>query len=89
MTKDWQQAQQKAKAIKLLVLDIDGVMTDGRLYFSAQGEALKVFNILDGLGIKLLRNSAVEVAIISVRRSEALTKRSSDLSITHLYQGRE
>ncbi|MCF7981441.1 MAG: HAD hydrolase family protein, partial [Pseudomonadales bacterium] len=56
---------------------------------SAQGEALKVFNILDGLGIKLLRNSGVEVAIISGRRSEALTKRASDLSITHLYQGRE
>ncbi|MEZ5547044.1 MAG: HAD family hydrolase [Pseudomonadales bacterium] len=89
MEKDQRRALQKAKAIKLLVLDIDGVMTDGRLYFSAQGEALKVFNILDGLGIKLLRNSGVEVAIISGRRSEALAKRASDLGINHLYQGRE
>jgi len=89
MAKDQQLAQQKAIAVKLLVLDIDGVMTDGRLYFSAQGEALKVFNILDGLGIKLLRNSGVEVAIISGRSSEALSKRAADLGIKHLYQGRE
>lgn len=87
--KDLAQAAQKAKAIKLLVLDIDGVMTDGRLYFSAEGEVLKVFNILDGQGIKLLRSSGVEIAIISGRRSEALAKRASDLGIVHLYQGRE
>ena len=89
MAKDQQLAQQKAIEIKLLVLDIDGVMTDGRLYFSAQGEALKVFTIPDGLGIKLLRNSGVEVAIISGRSSEALSKRAADLGIKHLYQGRE
>jgi len=83
------EASEKARAVRLLVLDVDGVMTDGHLYFSAQGESLKVFNILDGQGIKLLRESGVEVAIITGRRSTALEKRANDLGIRHLYQGRE
>ncbi len=79
----------RAKKIRLLCLDVDGVLTSGHLYFSADGEQLKVFNSLDGHGIKMLQASGVQVAIISGRRSEALIKRASDLGITHLYLGCE
>lgn len=89
MTSKVDSAETRAKRIKLLILDIDGVMTDGRLYLSGEGETFKQFNILDGLGIKLLRQNGVEVAIISGRSSAALTKRARDLGIEHLYQGRE
>ncbi len=89
MQKNLTLAQEKARHIKLLILDVDGVMTDGRLYFSEQGEIFKAFNILDGLGIKLLRSSGVEVAIITGRKSGALDKRTSDLGIKYLWQGRE
>jgi len=56
-------------AISLLVLDVDGVLTDGRLYFGARGEALKVFHVHDGHGIAQLRRVGVQVAVISGRRS--------------------
>jgi 3-deoxy-D-manno-octulosonate 8-phosphate phosphatase (KDO 8-P phosphatase) len=73
--------------IKLLVLDVDGVLTDGRLYFSAKGEALKVFHVRDGHGIKLLMGAGVEVAAVSGRRSSAVTARMRELGVTHLVQG--
>jgi len=89
MSKDLQKALNVAKQIKLLVLDVDGVMTDGRLYITGNGEEIKVFNCHDGHGIKMLRNSGVEVAIISGRQSSALEQRAQELGIKHLYQGRE
>ena len=73
--------------VRLLVLDVDGVMTDGRLYFDAQGEALKVFHVRDGLGLKQLMRSGVEIAVISGRRSEAVSVRCRELGIQHLEQG--
>jgi 3-deoxy-D-manno-octulosonate 8-phosphate phosphatase (KDO 8-P phosphatase) len=73
--------------IELLVLDVDGVLTDGRLYFSAGGEALKVFHVRDGHGIKLLLGSGVEVAAVSGRRSAAVTKRMRELGVRHVVQG--
>jgi len=79
----------RAAKIKLLCLDVDGVLTSGHLYFPADGEQLKVFNSLDGHGIKMLQASGVDVAIISGRRSEALIKRATDLGIKHLYLGCE
>lgn len=79
----------KAAGIRLLALDVDGVMTDGRLYFSAQGDELKAFNILDGHGIKQLRKSGVEVAIITGRTSPLTARRARDLGIQLLQQGRE
>ena len=82
-------ALQKAKKIKLLILDVDGVLTDGKLFFSSQGETLKVFNSLDGHGIKMLRASGVEVAIITGRKSEALDQRVANLGIKHYFRGRE
>lgn len=89
MSKDLQKALNKAKHIKLFVLDVDGVMTDGRLYITDSGEEMKVFNSHDGHGIKMLRNSGVEVAMISGRKSSALERRATELGIHHLYQGRE
>lgn len=80
---------ERAKKIKLLVLDVDGVLTDGKLYFSSDGSEMKAFNTLDGHGIKLLRKSGVEVAIITGRTSGLVAKRAHDLGIHQLIQGRE
>ncbi|WP_019603917.1 3-deoxy-manno-octulosonate-8-phosphatase KdsC [Teredinibacter turnerae] len=79
----------KAAQIKLLLLDVDGVMTDGRLYFSNDGQEMKTFNTLDGHGIKMLRRSGVEVGIITGRTSQLVAKRAADLGISLLMQGRE
>ena len=73
--------------IKLLILDVDGVLTDGRLYFSATGEALKVFHARDGHGIKLLMGSGVAVAAVSGRRSAAVTARLRELKVRDVLQG--
>jgi 3-deoxy-D-manno-octulosonate 8-phosphate phosphatase (KDO 8-P phosphatase) len=70
-----------------LILDIDGVLTDGRLYFSPQGEALKVFHVHDGHGIKLLMGSGVQIAAFSGRRSAAVTARMRELKVRNLVQG--
>jgi len=80
---------EKAKKISLLALDVDGVMTDGKIYFSAQGDELKAFSILDGQGIKSLLNNGIEVAIITGRNSPLTSRRAKDLGIKHILQGRE
>jgi 3-deoxy-D-manno-octulosonate 8-phosphate phosphatase (KDO 8-P phosphatase) len=74
-------------AIELLVLDVDGVLTDGRLYYGPDGEVLKVFDVKDGHGIRRLMRAGVEVAIISGRDSPAVTRRAKDLGIRHVFQG--
>lgn len=79
----------KAKNIRLLVLDVDGVLSDGKLYFSNSGEEIKAFHSLDGHGIKMLQKAGVEVAIITGRTSHIVAKRSESLGIKHLIQGRE
>jgi 3-deoxy-D-manno-octulosonate 8-phosphate phosphatase (KDO 8-P phosphatase) len=73
--------------IRLLVLDVDGVLTDGRLYFGARGETLKVFHVRDGHGIKLLAASGVHIAAVSGRRSPAVTARMRELGVRHVVQG--
>jgi 3-deoxy-D-manno-octulosonate 8-phosphate phosphatase (KDO 8-P phosphatase) len=73
--------------VELLILDVDGVLTDGRLYFSADGESLKVFHVHDGHGIKLLMSSGVQVATVSGRRSAAVTARMRELKVRHVIQG--
>jgi len=78
-----------ARTVRLLALDVDGVLTDGRLYYSADGEQLKVFNTLDGHGLKMLQASGVQVAVITGRNSPAMARRIKDLGIDHLYAGRE
>ena len=79
----------KAKNIRLLLLDVDGVLTDGRLYYGNNGEELKAFNIQDGLGIKLLQRNGIQVGIITGRSSELLARRASELGIELVIQGRE
>ncbi|HET8848723.1 MAG TPA: 3-deoxy-manno-octulosonate-8-phosphatase KdsC [Marinobacter sp.] len=81
--------REKAAHIRLLALDVDGIMSDGRLYFSANGDELKAFNILDGLGLKQLMKAGITVAVITGRRSPLTEKRMGDLGIHHLMQGRE
>jgi 3-deoxy-D-manno-octulosonate 8-phosphate phosphatase (KDO 8-P phosphatase) len=76
-----------AHAIRLLILDVDGVLTDGRLYIGPRGEALKVFNVHDGHGLVLLQRAGVAVAIISARRSPMMAVRCRELGVRHLYQG--
>ena len=76
-----------AKNIKLLVLDVDGVLTTGALWFTARGEEIKVFHIHDGLGIKMLLRHGIEVAIISGRKSGAVSKRMQELGLQYVYQG--
>jgi 3-deoxy-D-manno-octulosonate 8-phosphate phosphatase (KDO 8-P phosphatase) len=72
--------------IQLLILDVDGVLTDGRLYFAARGEALKVFHVRDGHGIKLLLAAGVAVAAFSGRRSGAVAARMRELRVPHVVQ---
>ncbi|MBD1553324.1 KdsC family phosphatase [Pseudomonas typographi] len=80
---------ERAKRVKLAVFDVDGVLTDGRLYFLEDGSEFKAFNTLDGHGIKMLGQSGVITAIISGRTSPAVERRAKNLGIAHLYQGRE
>ena len=78
-----------AAKIKLLLLDVDGVLTDGRLYYGNSGEELKAFNIQDGLGIKLLQKAGIEVGIITGRTSALLQRRAEELALSPVVQGRE
>jgi 3-deoxy-D-manno-octulosonate 8-phosphate phosphatase (KDO 8-P phosphatase) len=76
-----------ADAIQLLILDVDGVMTDGRLYFGPRGEALKVFHVRDGQGIGQLHRAGIQVAVISGRRSKMVAARCRELGVEHVIQG--
>lgn len=80
---------QRTHAIKLAIFDVDGVLTDGKLYFLVDGSEFKTFNTLDGQGIKMLINSGVRTAIISGRKTPVVERRAQNLGIQHLYQGRE
>ncbi|WP_249870463.1 KdsC family phosphatase [Oceanobacillus saliphilus] len=73
--------------IKLIVLDVDGVLTDGKLYIGSDGEEYKSFNTQDGMGISLARYTGIKMAIITGRESAAVTKRASELNIDFVYQG--
>lgn len=79
----------RAKTVRLAVFDVDGVLTDGRLYFLPDGGEFKTFNTLDGQGIKMLMNAGVRTAIISGRQSAVVERRAQNLGIQHLFQGRE
>ena len=79
--------QARIAAVRLLVLDVDGVLTDGRLYFSATGVESESFDVKDGHGIRLLLYCGVEVAIISGRASRSVEKRVQDLGVRHYYPG--
>ncbi|MYN29560.1 HAD hydrolase family protein [Duganella sp. CY42W] len=78
---------ERAARVKLMIFDVDGVLTDGSLHYGADGEALKTFNVHDGLGIKLIQEAGIDTAIISARKSPQVIKRAADLGINHLHQG--
>ncbi len=78
---------ERARKVRLLVLDVDGVMTDGRLHITAQGEETKVFHVRDGSGIVAVQRAGIAVAIISGRDSAAVTRRAAELGIRHVRQG--
>ena len=84
-----EQAVESASKVRLLLLDVDGILTDGRLYFSNSGEESKAFHSLDGHGIKMLMLAGIPVGFITGRESNIVTKRAADLGIDILYQGRE
>jgi len=78
---------EKLQSLKLVVFDVDGVLTDGSLLYSEQGEQLKRFNVKDGVAMKLLPKWGVEVAIITAKDSPPLRKRMQDLGVKHFYPG--
>ena len=80
---------QQIKPLRLVVFDVDGILTDGGLYISDSGEEFKRFNSLDGHGLKMLRTSGMELAIITGRTSKCVELRARNLGITRVYQGVE
>jgi 3-deoxy-D-manno-octulosonate 8-phosphate phosphatase (KDO 8-P phosphatase) len=80
---------ERAKPVKLAVFDVDGILTDGRLYFLEDGSEMKAFNTLDGQGFKMLIASGVVIAIITGRKSPMVERRAKALGVAHLVQGRE
>jgi len=82
-------ALERAKRVRLMLFDVDGVLTDGKLWYGPQGEALKAFHALDGLGIRLLIETGTAVALLSGRSATAVTQRAAELGIAHVLQGVE
>lgn len=82
-------ALERARRVKLMLFDVDGVLTDGTLWYGAAGEQLKVFHSFDGHGIKMLARSGVRVALLSGRSSAAVATRAAELGIEHVLQGVE
>jgi len=85
----WQALLPRAKKIELLLLDVDGVLTDGTIVYTEGGGESKGFNTQDGFGLRLLQDSGVAVGLITARTSEAVSRRATDLGFAHLYQGRK
>ncbi|MGV3652960.1 MAG: KdsC family phosphatase [Noviherbaspirillum sp.] len=81
------QAIARAQGVRLMIFDVDGILTDGSLHFGPEGEIIKTFNVLDGHGIKLLQQAGVATAIISARSSPVVARRAADLGIAQLWQG--
>ena len=79
--------QATLRRVRLLVLDVDGVLTDGRLFYGPAGERLKAFHVRDGYGIKQVAEAGISIAIISGRKSPAVARRARDLGIRHVAQG--
>jgi 3-deoxy-D-manno-octulosonate 8-phosphate phosphatase (KDO 8-P phosphatase) len=80
---------ERANDIRLLVLDVDGVLTDGRLYYTPRGEQMKCFHVRDGAGIKQVLQAGLQIAVISGRKSKAVDKRLGELGVTWIRQGIE
>ena len=78
-----------AQTVRLMAFDVDGIFTDGALYYNADGDALKAFNILDGLGLKLLQKAGIHTAIITGRASQMVKQRFTELNVDFVIQNRE
>ena len=78
---------QRAKNVRLMIFDVDGVLTDGRIYYSDSGEEMKAFSTLDGHGIRMLMATGVTVAILTSRRSDVVNHRARNLGIANVLQG--
>ncbi|WP_448875159.1 KdsC family phosphatase [Desulfobulbus propionicus] len=85
----WKASQVRAKQVRLLLLDVDGVLTDGTLIYSSDGGEAKCFNTQDGLGLRMLQDSGVEVGLITARTSPMVERRVQELRIAHVFQGKE
>ena len=81
--------RERAARIRLAIFDVDGVLTDGRLWYAEDGHELKAFHVHDGLGLKRLRANGIEVAIITARISHLVAQRTGELGIVHVYQGQD
>ncbi|XOF34439.1 MAG: KdsC family phosphatase [Candidatus Electrothrix sp. YB6] len=81
----WQAALMRAKKVELLLLDVDGVLTDGILFYSGTAEEMKGFNTQDGFGLRLLREAGLAVGLITARSSEAVFRRAEELKLDHVY----
>ncbi len=77
----------RAKPIKLLLLDVDGVLTDGSITYTHSGDEIKTFHCRDGFGMSMLQKIGVEIGLITARQSEAVKRRAHDLKLTHVFQG--
>ncbi|HVW51510.1 MAG TPA: HAD family hydrolase [Trinickia sp.] len=80
-------ASERARRVKLMIFDVDGVLTDGSLMFTAQGDYMKSFNSMDGHGLKLLGEAGIQTAIITGRRSDIVLARATELRVSHIHQG--
>ncbi|MCX5680113.1 MAG: phenylphosphate carboxylase subunit delta [Candidatus Omnitrophica bacterium] len=78
---------ERAKRVRLLIIDIDGVMTDGRIVYSIYGDELKFFDVTDGFGISLLRAAGIPSVIITAKKSRIVTLRARDMRVAKTYQG--
>ena len=81
--------RERAARVRLALFDVDGVLTDGRLFYSDDGRELKAFHVHDGLGLKRLMANGIEVGIITTRMSHMVTERTAELGIAHVYQGHD
>lgn len=80
---------ERAARVRLAIFDVDGVLTDGRLFFTTDGREIKAFHVHDGLGLKRLQTAGVTVAVISSRESPIVSQRMAELGVDHVYQGQK
>lgn len=81
------EARARARRVRIMIFDVDGIMTDGRLYYTSSGEEMKAFHTLDGHGVKMLREAGIEVALLTARESPMVQRRARELGIDRVVQG--
>lgn len=89
MKKCEETAIKKAKPIRMAIFDVDGVLTDGKIYFTEEGGEYKAFHSQDGMGMKMLLKANIEIAIITARQSKLVSKRMAELGVKYVFQGQE